>query len=316
MTQVLVWRSARALRTVTAEYGISGCAIAPMVSPRPKRCLLGSPETVIGRMSRSGLRVILTAVCAFTAPVVVGEESAPATPETATATVRLPEVTYKPEVFTLKDGETEVAFKWRRPPEVHFVVISGCGAGNDGLDFTQTPSDMGLGYSGGNGGRAALPVTQLLGPLIDPIYTVTLRRGGGQATSFAAEHITISLPGGQGHLGAGRMIADRFEPTDGEPSIYGPGGKGTIQVFGNHAPGGAAPTDCAGGGGGGASNPRGGPRLGGLGGPGRLAIYPLPDLDRVFRVLAEEQPAPTQSQSLEETRTHESSALPAATAAE
>lgn len=86
-----------------------------------------------------------------------------------------PEAAIEPAEFTIKiDEQTKkeiVDFEWRRPPEVTYVLLFGCGGGSSGYQADQD----GGGYAGG----AAAPVLTLLVPVSADIYKIKI--GGGAA---------------------------------------------------------------------------------------------------------------------------------------
>ena len=88
-----------------------------------------------------------------------------------------PEAAIEPAEFTIKiDEQTKkeiVDFEWRRPPEVTYVLLFGCGGGSSGYQADQD----GGGYAGG----AAAPVLTLLVPVSADIYKIKIGGGGRPA---------------------------------------------------------------------------------------------------------------------------------------
>lgn len=190
----------------------------------------------------------------------------------------LPRMDFEPQVFELREKEDELEAPWRRPSDARFALVSGCGAGGDGGSNTSAPGGF---FYAGKGGRSAPPQTILIGPLTDDVYTIRIYRGGSRATTLQGTGLALNLS--PGVPGAKRDDPEEYVATAGDASIFGPGGPAAPPE--KRAPrwggvGGDAQAPCAGGG--------GGYDGGGRGGPGRLLIYPLPDLDRVFRILAVE----------------------------
>lgn len=90
------------------------------------------------------------------------------TPSTTPAPAPLPAESYKPEVVTVPDGANEHAWTWRRPSDVEYAFVSGCGAGGDGA-----PSVLVGGvFAGGRGGRSSSYSTIIVGPLKGDTYLV------------------------------------------------------------------------------------------------------------------------------------------------
>ena len=169
--------------------------------------------------------------------------------------------------------------KWRRPPEVKFVLLTGCGGGGGGMAFDASP-DGSIGISG-----TASKVITLVIPVQGDIYDIVIGNGGSFSltatnTTFSGEGVgTISLGGASAPF---QNLGFDYPNMRGEASPFGPGGKfleyATVPTLGVTN----AQTKCAGGGG------ALGRWLGttdGRGGSGFLTVVPLPDMDRFSRVL-------------------------------
>ncbi|ACM39588.1 RTX toxin [Allorhizobium ampelinum] len=164
---------------------------------------------------------------------------------------------------------------WIRPPEVQFVLLSGCGGGGGGGTTTVTGSGSNTNRVPGKGGGAARLYTIIV-PVKADRYDITIGDGGGSAangmpttmTGAGAGAAAITLGGGQ----QGSSVS-----ADGEASPFGPGGKGGTSVA--EASG---KNPCSGGGGSAAYWTA----VGGKGAPGQLTIMPIPDLARFGRVMA------------------------------
>jgi hypothetical protein len=128
----------------------------------------------------------------------------------------------------------------------------------------------------GAGGRASHPQMVLAGPLISSSYTIVIGAGGksgasGGDTTFQDLQLTFRFAGGVSGSEGGNAA--------GENSSYGPGG---TAAPGPGKPGGDAVARCAGGGGGGELSDGNVPE-GGLGGPGYLVVYPLPEAAKLAK---------------------------------
>lgn len=187
--------------------------------------------------------------------------------------VQPPEPSLEPAVFTSSGT-------WRRPPEVKWVMLFGCGGGGGGGP-SQVVGMHGM-TRGGTGGAASRLFTMLAGPLSATAYEVKIGQSkpyaAGEATMFGvgAPPPSYMFPGGNpGRLGDGR------EAGDGEASAFGKGGKGGTSA----RPNGEAPQAmCAGGGGAGLEWPQP-PGKAGPGGGGYLVVLPLPDTARLARLV-------------------------------
>lgn len=163
-------------------------------------------------------------------------------------------------------------FIWRRPPEVEFVFLSGCGGGGNGHQGDVN----GLVHAGG--GRSSTYQTVLV-KVSGDTYKITLG-SGGENTVFAGEGVTITFKAGEIGISSKVLLNGVVQGIDrdstGEASPFGAGAEASTNENGH---GRDASAKCAGGGGGmheGTS---------GRGGPGFLSIQPLPDLARFARVL-------------------------------
>jgi hypothetical protein len=190
---------------------------------------------------------------------------------------------------------------WRRPNDVHYVLLSGCGggAGGDWADH------------GGSGGGGAPITTLLVGPLDGDVYTITLGTGGraggyapskpgsppgpnfqaaarGQPTVFEGKvpAIKTMLPGGKVREGGQGQDAgpDGVQGTGGAGGSggggggsIGPGGRAQATSPSSGSSNGARGGFCAGGGGAGFTR-----AVGGAGGPGYLRLVPIVDVESVL----------------------------------
>lgn len=214
---------------------------------------------------------IIYAWCGSTAICWAQEPAAPSQLQPpANAPVNIPAESYKPQVFNVPDGADEYIANWRKPSDVAYVLISGCGAGGDGA--SSTPN--GIFVAGGQGGRAANYTTVLVGPLTADRYQVSVKRGGAAASVIVGDDLNLVFAGGNGIEAA---LAAVFDGSDGAGSIFGAGGAGGKAG----KPGGQTMVACAGGGGGGGQVAK----PGGRGGAGRVVIFPVPDLERLFDVM-------------------------------
>jgi hypothetical protein len=171
------------------------------------------------------------------------------------------------------DANGKKEFIWRRPPEVEYVMLSGCGGGGNGH------AGDGIGFIHAGGGEASKLLTVLVRVNGDA-YKVVLG-AGGENTVFSGEGVTITFVAGATGISAvltqpfvGEQNIDR--DSRGGDSPFGIGAEASTIQNGH---GRDASVRCAGGGGGlhqGKS---------GSGGPGFLTIYPMPDLARFARVL-------------------------------
>lgn len=180
----------------------------------------------------------------------------------------IPVASMEPQTFKVKAAEkVDVQeFTWRRPSEVSFVLLHGCGGGGNGGRAHQT-EDGAI----GRGGVASIPITILIAVTADS-YAVKIGKGG-EDTTFLGEGIALKFGHGSNASGGG---------IDGEASPYGPGGKGAAR---NTAPV-AGSAVCSGGGGDFPYRVKARDSKGAAGGPGFLIVYPLPDIARFARVLA------------------------------
>lgn len=199
---------------------------------------------------------------------------------------------------------------WRRPPEVKYVLVSGCGGGGGGtgryFGSSPIPGVASAATRNGLGGFASEEHLHLVKVTADA-YTIVIGGGGaggtnpntlndgvsstgkaGGNTTFAGSDVSLTFSGG----GSRSLFAptqnvpsdyffgvDNFDRTDGEGSSRGPGGRGAKA---NNESGTAAVIPCTGGGG--AARQAG--LSGGQGAPGFLTVFPLPDIARFARVLA------------------------------
>ena len=205
----------------------------------------------------------------------VGEDEQPA--------VAIPKASMSPAVFkyTGEDRKKEdySKFNWRRPTEVSFVLMTGCGGGGGGGPGSRI-SGIGGGPMGGAQGGASRVETHLAGPLTASSYQVLIGRGGeggeaGKMTEIIGTDFHFSFEGGD--RGTARDSGPRAAE-QGEASPYGPGGIGGLA----RKQGEDSSSPCAGGGGGGGKRDLADQPLGGRGGDGRLIIYPLPDVQRML----------------------------------
>jgi hypothetical protein len=158
----------------------------------------------------------------------------------------------------------------------------------------------GLSAGGGAGGAAAAGRTVLIGPLKADAYRVQVGRGGqgGEATwggitrnpadgvesAVSGSDVNLVFAAGSGaKLQQGRGVVAP-EARRGEE---GPFGKDSGGPAGNqNADGENAKAACAGGGGSGRASIPSKKLHGGDGGGGVVIIQPLPDFDRLFKVLS------------------------------
>jgi hypothetical protein len=235
----------------------------------------------------------------------------------------LPTDGFKPDPKTAP-VDTGVVQHWRKPREVRFAVISMCGGGGGGAAGRRGKvagaRDYSVnGESAGYGGEAATLLTVLAGPFEEreELFEISIGRGGtGGSTKRSNEFIpprpgyptmfksgdgkfafrtdggkagesVFPLTSGGNYMGS--SVAGGFtgppttsDHTRGGDGVFGPGGAAKpVDEDGE-----SAQNPCAGGGGsGGMKKFSAKVSKGGDGGNGRLTIYPLPDMARLWEVL-------------------------------
>ena len=216
--------------------------------------------------------------------------------------VDIPSTSYSPANFEFVDYEyidknkkqKKPQYIWRRPPEVHYIIIAGCGGGGGGGTGGGVAKlgNQNLNGAFGQGGKSGLWTTIFLGPLNADVYSVLIGKGGAGGTFKDAQHLTYARKGDEtvfsgpdaniifssGDSGRSSLVTS----TSGEDSmikIHSGGESGGMFKNGSNAT-----EDCAGGGGAGEFK-GGGAKVGGKGGNGNIVIYPLPDFGQVFNLM-------------------------------
>lgn len=236
---------------------------------------------------------ICLATCAFFALFENGNtalaQGSPATTDGATTPACQHEgiVSYDPLVY---DKPTKKCL-WRRPENVRFLYLQGCGGGAGGQSQGDRKKfkDSGLGlprFFPGVGGGAGELISVVIGPLSQDTYEISvgdiaMPDAGGNATSFSGSDANVLFQGGALGAGNGRRsafaqggvsAAGQIFGTDGDASL-GAGGDGASFVVPNvkNATDGGR---CAGGGGGIKQGPNK-DLAAGNGGAGYLLVIPL-----------------------------------------
>ena len=175
--------------------------------------------------------------------------------QTPTA-IAVPEAKLEPQIYKTPGAEGT----WRRPPEVRFILLSGCGGGGGGLPQRSLEGTAGTVRAAGGG---AAPVATLVLAVSSDTYKFRVANPGQDTVFEGSDQPKIVFRAG---------IAGRSPTFDGETSPYGAGGTGGRVAQAGNA--------CAGGG------AIDGVQNGAAGGGGYLVIHPLPDIARFARVLA------------------------------
>lgn len=224
------------------------------------------------------------------------------------AVADLPASSFAPQRYEYDGDAPAKEYSWRRPQEVTYVLIAACGGGGGGAaggTFTRQresdpASQQGTAFPGSGGGAAEWR-TILVGPLTGDTYKIEIGRGGlggqaatnkigrepavGSSSTFSGPDLRVAFAGG--HAGglakpAPTIYAPAKPGDSGASSMYGAGGaEGAPDSSGANAR-----SICAGGGGSGQRKAAHPSLVGGNGGSGMMILYPLPNLGRVFEVLA------------------------------
>jgi len=121
------------------------------------------------------------------------------------------EVEKSRDVLTLPSEPDKYVYTWKRPDDVHYLLIRGCGGGGGGAGGKgNPPGEGGNGVgSGGDGGIGASVETTLVGPLDGAEYEIQIGRGGsgggaraagssGESTIMKGPDLSLTLNGGAG----------------------------------------------------------------------------------------------------------------------
>lgn len=173
---------------------------------------------------------------------------------------------YDPTVY---ENPTNGICIWKRPENVRFVSLQGCGGGGAGATWRELPpkNDLELPTKGvGFGGSAGDLRTLIVGPLSQSEYEIrvagaALPDADGEVTAFVGQDVNIVFRGGKSGAGAGRPSpyaeggAPRMSRHPASASLGGDAGMGPGGTSGTHLNGATVVRSqdggrCAGGGGG------------------------------------------------------------------
>lgn len=140
----------------------------------------------------------------------------------AAAADKPPAVSGVEDLGSIKYEDPALEYEWKRPEQVRFALLIGCGGGGGGGASLQNHA--------GGGGEGARVSTYLLGPLKDDVYKIRLGKGGDSAaagadTTFEAEGTAVRLRGARAGRGAS-LVGGYYigAPRTGSEAAYGGAG--------------------------------------------------------------------------------------------